>query len=162
MTLMLLIALLIPMAACVSRRGGNDGSLLEQPEADIYASAPRSGHPTREVPSVTQALAVRNIRLEAASPIDSRPSVNLKFDLANEGSDGLTGIVLEVAVAESTVAAPGTRMLAGPFLIHSKVTLAPGHVITYEIRLRDLAPDCTCRARIGVLSASVPNAPAIQ
>src|SRR5919198_4218388 len=93
-------------------------------------------------------LRIGNVRLEHVAHAGlTAPSSMLKFDMFNESSGTLRDPVLEISIvekrnAEDTIALP--RMLAGPYTIKTNVILNAGFSISYEIMLRNLAPDCDC------------------
>jgi hypothetical protein len=56
-----------------------------------------------------------------------------------------------IEAAETRRDAPRT-VLAGPFEIRGKAPLDPGFTMTYEIRLRNLSPDCGCVGTVNIVS----------
>ena len=119
----------------------------------------RIGHPARPVPAEDGShevypLQIRNIRFEPSEPVGESPSATLKFDVLNEGGESVTEIIMKVSVieaAETRRDAPRT-VLAGPFEIRGKAPLDPGFTMTYEIRLRNLSPDCGCVGTVNIVS----------
>jgi len=109
----------------------------------------------------TAALRVRNIRLVPADPIGDVPSLNVKFEVRNESTAPLTEIVVEVRVVDR-LSADGSDQdppatIAGPFTIRGRAILDPGFSMNYEMRLRNLTPDCGCRANVSVNSARIAD-----
>jgi hypothetical protein len=103
----------------------------------------------------TTSIAVRRLRLESAPPIDTLPSVNLRFELLNVGPDRLADIVVQISIVETMGPDDTTahaEVLAGPFTVRGKVTLAPGGVMKYDMRLRNLTTDCGCHPAVVVVS----------
>jgi hypothetical protein len=109
------------------------------------------------------ALRVRNVRLVAADPIGDVPSLNVKFEVRNEGTSPLTEIIVEIRVLDRLSADGADRdpaaTIAGPFTIRGRAILDPGFSMNYEMRLRNLTPDCGCRASVSVNSARVADRP---
>jgi hypothetical protein len=109
------------------------------------------------------ALRVRNIRLVPADPIGDVPTLNVKFEVRNEGTAPLTEIIVEVRVVDRLSAQGADRAppatIAGPFTIRGRVILDPGFSMNYEMRLRNLTPECGCRANVSVSSARVADRP---
>jgi hypothetical protein len=107
------------------------------------------------------ALRVRNVKLVAADPIGDVPSLNVKFEVRNEGTAPLTEIIVEVRVVDQVSAESTGRdqpaTIAGPFTIRGRAILDPGFSMNYEMRLRNLTPDCGCRANVSVSSARVAH-----
>jgi len=102
--------------------------------------------PHRAVP-----LLVENVRIDPAPPLEGVPTTLLNFGLANKGSDGLTNIVVKVSVVGKRTGVA----LAGPFTLmgNDRHILRPGQSLNFEIRLRNISPECGCRAYVTVLSA---------
>jgi hypothetical protein len=95
-------------------------------------------------------IAIRHIRVEAATSVDGSPSVFLKFDVHNEGSANVTDIVLSVSLRKSDTAEPvEPTVRVQPFTIKIPNVLLAGYSFDYEIRLRNV-------------SLETANAPAIE
>jgi hypothetical protein len=107
-------------------------------------------------------LRIANVRIEAAPPVESRPSAVLKFRASNGSSNRISDIVFEIAIVERSerddVESRSPRTLAGPFTIRGKVVLEPGYTADYEMLVPNLSRDCRCAAKIQVVSVrSVPE-----
>ena len=134
---------------------------------DVRPDLPSKGNTTVPGPSVSPHLnqrvtnedlpvSIANVRLEAAPPVETSPSMTLKFAIANEGSTSVSDIVLEISIVEKAKSdhpelAP--RILVGPFTIRGDVVLRAGYTMNYEMRMRNLSSDCGCFATVDVLSA---------
>jgi hypothetical protein len=99
-------------------------------------------------------LRVQNIRFEPSEPVAEAPSTTLKFDVINDGVESLTDIILKVSVLEGNDTRPDGRrtVLAGPFTIRGSAPLHPGLTMTYEMRLRNLASECSCVGKVDIIS----------
>lgn len=106
--------------------------------------------------SQRDAVAVRNVKLEPAPPIDQSPSARVTFDLYNDGPDAVGDIVLALSLIEppqrSDAKAPRV-VIAGPVTIRSETVLLPGYSLAYEITLRNLSADCQCVPVVDVIGA---------
>lgn len=109
-----------------------------------------------DVPSNQDAvdgIAVRHIRLEAATPVDGSPSVVLKFDVHNEGSANVTDIVLSVSLRKSDSAEPVEPARVQPFTIKLRNVVLAGYSVDYEIRLRNVSLEAANSPVIEVVDA---------
>jgi hypothetical protein len=90
-----------------------------------------------------------------------QPSVLLKFDLLNDSPSRLTDVVIRVSFVEGNldeIDEIPAKVVGGPLTIRVKETLPAGYVLSYEMRFRNLAPDCECSPRVEILSArSLPD-----
>jgi hypothetical protein len=121
---------------------------------------PLSGSTTPDLapfPQPASTLRVRDIRIEPPPPTAPIRSAMLKFDVANEGTERLGDIVLEIVIKErpGDASAPlfSDRILAGPFTVKGKVTLEAGYTFRYELLLRNFSSDCSCVAHVDIMSA---------
>jgi hypothetical protein len=104
----------------------------------------------------TKHLTIEHIRLEPAPAVDHVPSMTAKFDMTNDGSISLAAITFRIAIVKTSRSSRPEalpRVLAGPFTVRTKTVLAPSHVMTFEMQLRNLAEDCNCRALVEIVSA---------
>jgi len=127
----------------------------QEPHGNSVESPTGSIEPSDVISDAAKHLKVLHVRLEPAPALNHVPSVIVKFDLVNDGLTSLSDIVFQVAIAEKMTLAsiPRLRILAGPFTIRGKITLDPENVMTFEMRLRNLSSDCSCRAIVGIVSA---------
>jgi hypothetical protein len=115
--------------------------------------------PTRvHLPSgnVASALKIQNVRLDSSAAAAPAPSAILRFDVVNESSNRVTDFVLEISILEkprATGAPIRPRVLVRPFTIQGAVVLESGYTMNYEMVLRNLSSDCSCRVIVEVLSA---------
>jgi hypothetical protein len=152
----LIAALAIASTACAHSTAPVDHLSARTQSADPLIR-PRLLGPTPSAihGDATTSIAVRRLRLESAPPIDTVPSVNLKFELLNVGPDRLADIVIEISIVEAKQPNDTTareEVLAGPFTVRGKVTLEPGGVMKYDMRFRNLTRDCGCRPAVVVVS----------
>lgn len=115
---------------------------------DVNPTLVRVGSPSN--------LRIDNLRFERP-PVDApTPSTLLKFDMVNDDTLRLTDIRIEVAVFEkgATLIDPNaTRVVVRPFTIRGRETIEPGYTVNFEMLLRNLSADCSCRATVNVISA---------
>jgi hypothetical protein len=101
---------------------------------------------------------LRVITLPEGAP---QPSVVLKFDVLNDSPSRLTDVVIRVSFVESNldeIDEIPAKVVGGPVTIRVRETLPTGYVLSYEMRFRDLTPDCDCSPRVEILSArSLPD-----
>ena len=103
---------------------------------------------------VADGIAVRHIRVEAATPVDGTPSVVLKFDLHNGGWTSVTDIVLSVSLRNSDSETPiELPASVRPFTIKIRNVLLAGYSFDYEIRLRNVSLDTAKTPEIEVVDA---------
>jgi hypothetical protein len=107
--------------------------------------------------SATTAVAARNARLERAEPIGDSESATLTFDVYNEVDVSVTDIMVSVSVLGTVVPdSPDLRrVVVQPFKIRLKEVLLAGGSVHYELRLRNLSPDCDCVPTVEVIDARV-------
>jgi hypothetical protein len=107
--------------------------------------------------SATTAISVRNARLERAEPMGESESATLLFDVYNEVDASVTDIVISVSVLGTAVpdSPEVRRVVVRPFKIHLKEVLLRGCSVHYELRLRNLSPDCDCVPTIKVIDTRV-------
>jgi len=103
--------------------------------------------------------AVRDIKLEPASPVDGdeSPTAMLKFDVYNEVDLSIAGVVVSVSVlGESSGLTPEVRpVLVRPFKIRVSQVLQPGYSVHYELRMKNISADCDCLPRVEVVEARI-------
>lgn len=125
--------------------------------ADQLGRASVKMEPTDLLDAIHQPLKVRRVRLESVSSNDDSQSLNVKFDIVNEGETNLSNVVFQVLVVESGTNRVGAqpRSMMGPFTVRCKFTLEAGNTVSVEMRLSDLSPTCACRPLVRIVSASV-------
>jgi hypothetical protein len=146
--------------ALVSDHAAPRANIIDMPQptsAGLDSKAVRTG-PGRDAigAPIEPPLKIQNIRLEAVTNPDATPSSSLKFDIINDGSDGVTNIVLEVSILKNLRKdeSDGIRhVVVRPFVVRERVVLQPGHSMQYELQFRNLPADDDCEARVAVISA---------
>ena len=102
---------------------------------------------TEPVRAALSTVAVRNIHLRPAPPIEDASSVHVTFDIENQGTRGVTDIGITVVLLEKRhdgeVETPRS-IVAGPFAVRANAVLPPGYTLDYEICLGDISSDCGC------------------
>ena len=100
-------------------------------------------------------VAVRNVQLASAPPVDEEPSAFVRFDVFNEGEQDVSPVVVEIAILETPPrvgeAVPLPTPLVGPFRIRAKTALKAGYSVHYELRLRNVFASCDCIATVDVV-----------
>ena len=100
-------------------------------------------------------VAVRNVQLASAPPVDDEPSAFVRFDVINEGEQDVSPVVVEIAILETPrrvgEAVPLPTTLVGPFRIRAKTALKAGYSVHYELRLRNVFASCACTATVDVV-----------
>jgi hypothetical protein len=125
----------------------------------VDRTKPIVGGITRSSPDLTASdladgIAVRHIRLEAATAIDGSPSVVLKFDVHNEGWTSVTDVVLSVSLRNADSDTPiELPARVRPFTIKIRNVLLAGYSFDYEIRLRNVSLDTANTPEIEVVDA---------
>lgn len=115
-----------------------------------------STHPDLSVTNEGLPVSIANVRLEPAPPLETSPSMTLKFAIANEGPTSVSDIILEISIVEKAKSEhpeSARRILVGPFTIRGDVVLRAGYTMNYEMLMRNLSSECGCLATVDVLSA---------
>jgi hypothetical protein len=112
-------------------------------------------------PTAISGIAVHRVRIVAAPPADKERSALVLFTLSNNSSATVDDIVIEVSIVARGASDQPEKptVLAGPFHVKGSFLFEPGHVTDYEVGLRNLSPGCSCRARVGVISARIVEQP---
>ena len=112
-------------------------------------------------PTAVSGIAVRRVRIVAAPPADKQRSALVLFTLSNDSPATLGDIVIEVSILARETLDPPEKptVLAGPFYVKGSFLFEPGHVTDYEIGVSNLSAGCSCRARVGVISARIVERP---
>jgi hypothetical protein len=99
---------------------------------------------------------VRGITLEDDEAIDGRPSARLAFEMSNDGPERVEDVVFLVTIrAQAASPTENGDVIGGPYMIRARVRLEPGSIADYQLRLSNLAADCSCMPEVRVLSATV-------
>jgi len=100
-------------------------------------------------------IAVRNVRLASAPPVEEDPSAFVRFDIFNDGEQDVSPVVVEISILETlprfgnTMPIPIT--LVGPFRIRANTALKAGYSVHYDLRLRNVSALCDCAATVDVV-----------
>lgn len=100
-------------------------------------------------------IAVRNVKLASAPPVEEDPSAFVRFDVFNEGEQDASPVVVEIAILETPPqlgdVVPIPTTLVGPFRIRANTALKAGYSVHYELRLRNVSAFCDCTATVDVV-----------
>lgn len=151
-----LLILPAPLASVTNQDGGR--ALSIQPANGASESTSTAvGAERRAVAEIT----VHRVRIVAPAAEDKERSALIQFTLSNDSPATVRDIAITVLILrrETTDQSEEARVLAGPFYVKGSFLLEPGDVTDYEIGLRNLSPDCSCRASVGVISARIVEQP---
>jgi hypothetical protein len=100
-------------------------------------------------------IAVRDVKLERAEPIEDAESSTLAFDVYNELDMAVSGVTISVSVLGPVRedAAERRAVIVRPFEVRLKEVLLPGYSVHYELRLRNMSAEWECVPQIEVLDA---------
>jgi hypothetical protein len=99
-------------------------------------------------------ITIRYSRLEAPATQEDPESTILKFEVQNESDTGQTDIEVSVSLLGPIDEGTETRpVLVRPFIIRIDTVLHAGYSLEYEIRLRNVQPNCDCLPSIDILNA---------
>jgi hypothetical protein len=95
-------------------------------------------------------------------PADApQPSSLLQFIVVNDSAAAVSDLVISVTVKETPPDEDDSpRTLVGPFAVAGHATIEVGYSVEYSLLLRNLMPDCHCRADVQVTSARPASEPA--
>jgi len=99
---------------------------------------------------------VRHVKLQSDDPIEGAPTSTLVFDVYNDTGGSVTDVTVLVSLLDAAAGDSKTpRVLVGPFKIRLEEVLLADYSVHYELRLRNLSPDCGCVPVVDVLDARV-------
>src|SRR5262245_57149336 len=100
-------------------------------------------------------LRILNIRLHQGDLKDPEPRSNVSFEILNDGPTELTDVILKISIEQATtLSQPDSHRepLVSYKIRGSEVVIQPGYSLKYELRLRNLPPECDCQAFVEVES----------